>query len=113
MRFWKMQLKGIFRAFWAVQRWLVSRQLALRAIFSRRLGFPRVSDTDAPVAAHRSGSQEHDQRPGSRRLRNGASFPHDASAPLADRGEVPKPGSLTHDEVYSLVAFLLYRSGII
>jgi S-disulfanyl-L-cysteine oxidoreductase SoxD len=26
---------------------------------------------------------------------------------------VPKPGSLTHDEVYSLVAFLLYRNGII
>ena len=26
---------------------------------------------------------------------------------------VPKPGSLTHDEVYSLVAFLLYRNGIV
>jgi mono/diheme cytochrome c family protein len=26
---------------------------------------------------------------------------------------VPKPGSLTHDEVYALVAFLLYRNGII
>jgi S-disulfanyl-L-cysteine oxidoreductase SoxD len=26
---------------------------------------------------------------------------------------VPKPGSLTHEEVYSLVAFLLYRNGII
>jgi mono/diheme cytochrome c family protein len=26
---------------------------------------------------------------------------------------VPKPGSLTHDEVYSVVAFLLYRNGII
>jgi S-disulfanyl-L-cysteine oxidoreductase SoxD len=26
---------------------------------------------------------------------------------------VPNPGSLTHDEVYSLVAFLLYRNGII
>lgn len=26
---------------------------------------------------------------------------------------VPKPGSLTHDEVYSLSAFLLYRNGII
>jgi hypothetical protein len=26
---------------------------------------------------------------------------------------VPKPGSLTHDEVYSAVAFLLYRNGII
>jgi cytochrome c len=26
---------------------------------------------------------------------------------------VPKPGSLTHDEVYSLTAFLLYRNGII
>jgi S-disulfanyl-L-cysteine oxidoreductase SoxD len=26
---------------------------------------------------------------------------------------VPKPGSLTHDEVYSLAAFLLYRNGII
>ena len=24
-----------------------------------------------------------------------------------------KPGSLTHDEVYALVAFLLYRNGII
>jgi len=26
---------------------------------------------------------------------------------------VPKPGSLTHDEVYALTAFLLYRNGII
>ena len=26
---------------------------------------------------------------------------------------VPKPGSLTHDEVYALVAFILYRNGII
>jgi S-disulfanyl-L-cysteine oxidoreductase SoxD len=26
---------------------------------------------------------------------------------------VPKPGSLTHDEVYALSAFLLYRNGII
>ena len=26
---------------------------------------------------------------------------------------VPKPGSLTHDEVYAVVAFLLYRNGII
>jgi hypothetical protein len=26
---------------------------------------------------------------------------------------VPKPGSLPHDEVYALVAFLLYRNGII
>jgi S-disulfanyl-L-cysteine oxidoreductase SoxD len=26
---------------------------------------------------------------------------------------LPKPGSLTHDEVYSLVALLLYRNGII
>jgi len=26
---------------------------------------------------------------------------------------VPKPGSLTHDEVYALVAFLLYRNGIV
>jgi S-disulfanyl-L-cysteine oxidoreductase SoxD len=26
---------------------------------------------------------------------------------------VPKPGSLTHDEVYALVAFLLYQNGII
>ena len=26
---------------------------------------------------------------------------------------VPKPGSLTHDEVYSLTAFLLYRNGIV
>jgi mono/diheme cytochrome c family protein len=26
---------------------------------------------------------------------------------------VPKPGSLTHDEVYSVVAFLLYRNGLI
>ena len=26
---------------------------------------------------------------------------------------VPKPGSLAPDEVYSLVAFLLYRNGII
>jgi S-disulfanyl-L-cysteine oxidoreductase SoxD len=25
---------------------------------------------------------------------------------------VPKPGSLTHDEVYAVVAFLLYRNGI-
>src|SRR5277367_1827011 len=109
MRFWKMQLKGIFRAFWAVQRWLVSRQLALRAIFSRRLGFPRVSDTDAPVAAHRSGSQEHDQRPGSRRLRNGASFPHDASAPLADRGEHVQHGGADLQENLPAVAHDLAR----
>jgi S-disulfanyl-L-cysteine oxidoreductase SoxD len=26
---------------------------------------------------------------------------------------VPKPGSLTHDEVYAVTAFLLYRNGII
>jgi S-disulfanyl-L-cysteine oxidoreductase SoxD len=26
---------------------------------------------------------------------------------------VPKPGSLTHDEVYALSAFLLYRNGIV
>jgi S-disulfanyl-L-cysteine oxidoreductase SoxD len=26
---------------------------------------------------------------------------------------VPKPGTLTHDEVYALTAFLLYRNGII
>jgi S-disulfanyl-L-cysteine oxidoreductase SoxD len=26
---------------------------------------------------------------------------------------VPRPGSLTHDEVYAVVAFLLYRNGII
>jgi len=26
---------------------------------------------------------------------------------------VPKPGSLSHDEVYAVVAFLLYRNGII
>jgi cytochrome c len=26
---------------------------------------------------------------------------------------VPKPGSLTHDEVYAVVAFLLYRNGLI
>jgi len=26
---------------------------------------------------------------------------------------VPKPGSLTHDEVYAVVVFLLYRNGII
>jgi S-disulfanyl-L-cysteine oxidoreductase SoxD len=26
---------------------------------------------------------------------------------------VPQPGSLTHDEVYAVVAFLLYRNGII
>src|SRR5436309_9996391 len=26
---------------------------------------------------------------------------------------VPKPGSLTHDEVYALTAFLLYRNGIL
>ena len=26
---------------------------------------------------------------------------------------VPKPGSLTHDEVYAVVAFLLYQNGII
>ncbi len=26
---------------------------------------------------------------------------------------VPKPGSLTHDEVYAVVAFILYRNGII
>ena len=26
---------------------------------------------------------------------------------------VPKPGSLTHDEVYAVVAFLLYRNGVI
>ena len=26
---------------------------------------------------------------------------------------VPKPGTLTHDEVYAVTAFLLYRNGII
>ena len=31
--------------------------------FPSGLGFLRVSDTDTPVAAHRSGCQEHDRRP--------------------------------------------------
>lgn len=35
---WKMRYfsrNGIFRPFWAVQRWLVSRQPTLQVIFSR------------------------------------------------------------------------------
>src|SRR6202051_2720151 len=73
------------------------------------LGFSRVSDTDMPVAAHRSASQEQHQRPGSRRLRNGASFPHDARAPLADRGEHVQHGGADLQENLPAVAHDLAR----
>src|SRR5271169_7028294 len=111
MRFWKMQLRQAERDFprildRATGGWFPVNRL-WGPFFARRLGFSRVSDTDTPVAAHRSASQEHDQ--GSRRLRNGASFPHDARATLADRGEHVQHGGADLQENLPAVAHDLAR----
>ena len=54
---------GIFRSFWAVQRWLVSRQPTCRQFFPVRAEIFESFRHRYPVAAHRSGCQEHDRRP--------------------------------------------------
>src|ERR1700675_5176825 len=102
--------KGIFRPFW-VGATLAGFPSTGSAddFFPSGLGFSRVSDTDTPVAAHRAGSQEHDRRPGSRRLRNGASFPHDARATLADHGEHVQHGGADLQENLPAVAHDLAR----
>jgi hypothetical protein len=112
MRFWEdaVTLGGMGFSAHFGQRdggWFPVNRLCGR-YFSRRLEFSRVSNTDTPVAAHRSGSKSTTS-PGSRRLRNGTSFPHDARATLADRGEHVQHGGADLQENLPAVAHDLAR----
>src|SRR5271168_95533 len=105
----RFRRKGIFRAFWAVQRWLGFPSTGFAGdFFPSRLEFSRVSDTDTPVAAHRSGSKsttsarDHD-------VSGMAPFPHDARATLADRGEHVQHGGADLQENLPAVAHDLAR----
>src|SRR6266853_3718735 len=73
------------------------------------LAVSNICGTAPPSGVHCSILPDARKRPGSRRLRNGTSFPHDARATLADRGERVQHGGADLQEHLPTMAHDLAR----